>query len=1389
MMQLPGGPAVRLGSWLSTVRNSKATLGWGRPAMGVMGMRWETFRSRGVPLKREDLAERLRHEDTARRSGTPVADVAGWLADEAFISDPRDGEDVVRLGEAVARWCQTGTLDLPLEGQHEELDRWLERVLAGNISLDPWIRAALGALGIRWRAGADRAQIAVLLDAERDAWLSADTAALERARQATDQALVPWPTETKSDIRLLDNLRAAVLYWRESGHLEVPIVRPIQLADGRDVQLGTWVSSIREPRYVPVSWARPALDAMGMRWQAHGGRLVPVWLAALLRQEDEARRSSETQAAADAGDMADEALASAPRDNDDVVRLGEAVARWRQTRTLGLPLEGQPEELDEWVERVLAGDASPEPSVRAALGVLGIRWRATADRESPPGRSARTEDSPVQMPGLDWPEEPGWDDLAGEGASGPAETGGQGLPGPGPQGQPGSPALSQVPGPPAPDDAQQAALAAVRLGVILISADGDCLMNALIVSAPEAFGGIREPGVLREHMAQFLEDQIARNGPAWQAMELNARWSLAHDEAARTLHLHRDWTLLELTEHYAGQPLTEDHLRALVEAMRRPGEWGHVSADLAPAVAAAAFGLDLIIVYPGGRTGHLGNGGHRVTLVQVPGHWHGTQLAPPSGAIIAGLLQAEQHARQTEDIWAVIRAQEATDQALGRAADEARYHGDTAPAGLASDVFVSRAPSEDIVRLGEAVARWRQSRIVGMALDGQPGELDGWLDRVLVGEINPEPWILAALRALMISDRETAAGPPAAGPVALAPGGGGLPGSGPQGQPGGPALSRLASPALSQDPGPSAADYAQQFALAARGLELVPISSDGDGLMDALLASAPTEAFSGPQESAGGRERLARLLDEQLDRNGPVWRALVAAAVFGLDLTIVHPGGNIQHVSNGRHPVTLVHRPGHWHGARSSGQGLDLASGSRPAPADGSLPPGGPPSGAMIAGLLQAERLAWLTWEDEPLARTRQATDQALAVRRADATERQWENLRAAIQFWRTTGHLEIPRRDPAGGWLNDLRAKGIAPHWARPALGVLGLRWESPAGGNRTVRDWELLPARLREEVNARRRGDTAAAISSKQEDVDAGLVGSHDDMVMLRVAIGRWRTFRTLDRPDGHPVGGELDRWLEDVRHGRLSLPPWQRAALGALGIRWLPGADRVQIAGALQAERTAWLTGDSRILTAARQATDQVLADEAIESKIDTDLLVHLRAAVKYWRKNGHLEVPQMHEEELQWEQVHLGRWLQTQRLKKSENRNIASWVRGALEVLGMRWGATSQSSRSVSVALTELATLVREEDNARRDGDNTAQDTASRQIDETLGARPDDPDMVMLRAAVGRWRTFRTLDLPPGDPSGGELDRWLEDRRLGRVNPPPWLRQVLGALGLRWPALTD
>ena len=98
---------------------------------------------------------------------------------------------------------------------------------------------------------------------------------------------------------------------------------------------------------------------------------------------------------------------------------------------------------------------------------------------------------------------------------------------------------------------------------------------------------------------------------------------------------------------------------------------------------------------------------------------------------------------------------------------------------------------------------------------------------------------------------------------------------------------------------------------------------------------------------------------------------------------------------------------------------------------------------------------------------------------------------------------------------------------------------------------------------------------------------------------------------------------------------------------------------IAGLLRAERTAWLALNraARLeprqdgwleqvrhpLDAARVATDRALDDQSDNGWIDSRLLADLRAAIDFWRKHGHLEVPQRSSAKVEDKNSTLGGWL--------------------------------------------------------------------------------------------------------------------------------------------------
>ena len=266
-------------------------------------------------------------------------------------------------------------------------------------------------------------------------------------------------------------------------------------------------------------------------------------------------------------------------------------------------------------------------------------------------------------------------------------------------------------------------------------------MNALLDSAPDAFPGIAEPAGLRSELARLLE-QAGPGAPGWQAAERAARWSLAVDRAARE-RPGAAWTdLVPYAQGHAAHLLLDDHQRGLAGwpgcAIAGRGRIAERNPNSLPPSSA----WSLAIVHPGGRSEQLGDGPRLVTLVRVPGHWHGTRplvqgpehpaasfppvlagasvphQAPSAQAVIAG-LRAERDARRVrddprslDDMGALAGAWQAADQALLRAGDEAGRHSDTkaAIAGQSGHAVTSvHGGGDDVVLLAEAIARWRQS--------------------------------------------------------------------------------------------------------------------------------------------------------------------------------------------------------------------------------------------------------------------------------------------------------------------------------------------------------------------------------------------------------------------------------------------------------------------------------------------------------------------------------------------------------------------------------------------------------------------------------------------------------------------------------------------------------
>ena len=121
----------------------------------------------------------------------------------------------------------------------------------------------------------------------------------------------------------------------------------------------------------------------------------------------------------------------------------------------------------------------------------------------------------------------------------------------------------------------------------------------------------------------------------------------------------------------------------------------------------------------------------------------------------------------------------------------------------------------------------------------------------------------------------------------------------------------------------------------------------------------------------------------------------------------------------------------------------------------------------------------------------------------------------------------------------------------------------------------------------------------------------------------------------------------------------------------------------AARLERHRPGWREQGMQAVAAAEEATRLALQDQPGDSKLDARLLIVLRAAVRFWRVHGHLEVP-VKSELLEGKKTSLGGWLAQVRPPKAQAKRATKtdphWARQPLNTLGMRWepGAAGQSA---------------------------------------------------------------------------------------------------------------
>ena len=183
------------------------------------------------------------------------------------------------------------------------------------------------------------------------------------------------------------------------------------------------------------------------------------------------------------------------------------------------------------------------------------------------------------------------------------------------------------------DAGQIDALSRLGLVPVLVPADGDGQLNALLRSAPAAFLPGTDAAQVRETIIQ-LAGLIIDDPDDEAHLELDFAIRVALTERdANTATNQRTPGGRTDDDAYFQQVLTRltpDGYRDRVLAMLADGDWAGAAGDIPLLLAATAYRLNITIIRTGGAARHLNSGrDHDATLVQVRGHYHATVPRPP----------------------------------------------------------------------------------------------------------------------------------------------------------------------------------------------------------------------------------------------------------------------------------------------------------------------------------------------------------------------------------------------------------------------------------------------------------------------------------------------------------------------------------------------------------------------------------------------------------------------------------------------------------------------------------------------------------------------------------------------------------------------------------------
>ncbi|GAB1340088.1 hypothetical protein ACE1SV_66780 [Streptomyces sp. E-15] len=207
---------------------------------------------------------------------------------------------------------------------------------------------------------------------------------------------------------------------------------------------------------------------------------------------------------------------------------------------------------------------------------------------------------------------------------------------------------------------QEEVLAQRGLRAVGVPADGDCLMYAVLATAPEVFaafgseGGVSSAQEVRAVVADALTAELGQPvRPLWDLVDVQAQHNQAEDTARQAVaEQERDGAVLDAEQREAllaqfrdaaqtelAERWDDTFRQALIARLRTSGQYDDASGDIAPVLIAHIFGLAVEVIGETAVPYQVGpQNGRRTVLVRLSretvgfDHWLATAPTAPSSA-------------------------------------------------------------------------------------------------------------------------------------------------------------------------------------------------------------------------------------------------------------------------------------------------------------------------------------------------------------------------------------------------------------------------------------------------------------------------------------------------------------------------------------------------------------------------------------------------------------------------------------------------------------------------------------------------------------------------------------------------------------------------------------